>query len=362
MKNIVSVVLLCVLSLPFIGCGMLTDKDRMVIAEIDGEEMRRSDLRKLLRDMTDEERPIIQKHADLLRALNLHLDTQVKSMLSKTLRAEGKLDIPRDVGEKIYFQKKPEFKNIRNMGKSAEMDLTEGQIVSMEAQIEFGIDDEMELLYREAAVQYRVQELVASGAAKVSEEEFAAEYERRKDSYKSFEYIDFIALRFPNQKGAQQEAIKARQRMLDGESFDAVLESYLRVNQQFGMRSAFENNPSKQLFAQFWHNVTGCKKEDILGPLYLPAHDQMRQGANGQVETVKAPAFWIVLQVEEHRPPQQKTLEEAKQDMFMDLLAVQVMKGLREEHGVVVYADALWRPEGYGDQFKDSMIDIPQQP
>lgn len=360
MKKIVPIIMVCIVTLSFtgIGCGILTDKDRLVIAEVNEEEILRSDLRKLLYDMDDEERPIIQTRADLVKVLDKHIDTIILSEVSTVLRDEGKIEMPREMGEEIYFAKKPEFRNIRGMKNNVDMDLTEGQLRAMEAQIEFGIDDEMEILYHQEALAYKVNGLITSGKANISDEEFAAEYERRKESFQTFEYIDFIAIRLPNDPGAKQEANIAYQRILNGESFDTVLESYLNFNPKFGIRSSFENNPSKIIFAPFWHNVTGCKKGDVLGPLLLPAHEQMRQGPDGQVQTVQAPESWIVLIVEEHRPPRQKTLEEAKQDMFMNLLSTQMMKNLREEYGVVTYEDNLWRPEGYGDQFKDSMIDV----
>ncbi len=365
MKNIACLMMLTLVSFSLIGCGMLTDKDRKVIAEVDGEPIRRSDLRKHLRDMSDEERPFIQSQNDLLRVLNTFINTQLKSELATELKEAGTIEIERDLGRDTFMEKNPEFKNMENLQNTEELGFTQGQIASMKAQIEYGIDDEMDILYQEAAIQFKVNELIQSGNAKVSDEEFEAEYEIKKNSFKSLEFIDFLAIKFPfngNQSAAaKQEAAKAYQRILDGENFEDVLTFYMQRNKQLGMRSAMENNPDKPLFSQFWHNVTGCKQGDIIGPLLLPPHDQMRPGPNGQAQSFKAPAAYIVLRVEEHRPPSQKTIDQAKPEMVNDLLAQQVINNLRDAHNVVVYKEELWRPEGYGDQYKDSMINVGQQ-
>ena len=361
MKQIVSWIFLCTLMVAVSGCGMLTDQDRKVVAEVHGEEITRADIRKLLRDMTDEERPIIQTQEDLLNTVNKHLNSVVLSDIANQLRSEGKIELSRDLGKEAYLKKFPEFRGLETLVESGTSEFTQGQIEAMKAQVAFGVDDEMEKLYQEAALTYTVKEYIKANKPKIPEEDFAAEYERVKESYKTYEYIAFTALRIPNQKGAQEECIKARQRILDGESFDAILSEYLAIDRQFGMRSAFENNPSKTQFTQFWHKVTGCKVGDIIGPLYLPSHDQVRKRPDGSYENFEAPASWLVLEVEEHRDPTQKTLEEAKPDMAMSLLRQQVLDSLRDDHGVKVYPEALWRPEGYGDQFKDSMINIPQQ-
>jgi hypothetical protein len=61
-------------ALVFQGCAWLADPDRIVVAEIDGEPIRRADLNQLLREMMPEERPLIRTRSDLLEVLEDHVD------------------------------------------------------------------------------------------------------------------------------------------------------------------------------------------------------------------------------------------------------------------------------------------------
>ena len=264
--------------------------------------------------------------------------------------------MPREQARAIYFAKNPEFVDIDGMTDPSVMNISQGELAALQAEMEFGIDDELEILYREAAFQYRIQEYIDSGAAKIEPDEFAAEYERQKKSLVTFELVDFIGIRIPNARGAQQEAAKARRRVDDGESFDDVLQSYMKINGEFGMRAAFENNPSKPRFQRFWYSVTGCKKGDILGPVFLSSYEEVGMGPDGKETSRSQPDAWVVLEVLEHRAPREKTLEEAREDLMIPILARKVIDKMRSEYGVVVYPEGLWRPEGYGDQFKGSMI------
>jgi hypothetical protein len=338
------------------GCGRIADPNRKVIAEFSGEKMRRSDLKKIIREMSDEERPLIQSRDDLIDTLNRHINESIKAEVAKGLRLEKKITVHRDQARAIYFAQNPEFVNVASVVDPSVMDLSEIELVALQAEMEFGIDDVEEILYREAGFQYRIQEYIESGGATIDPVEFAAEYELLKKSLVTFELIDFIGIRFPNARGAQEEAQKARERIDAGERFDDVLQSYMAINGEFGMRSAFENNPSQPRFRRFWYSVTGCATGDILGPVFLSSYEQVELDAAGNEVTQRQPDSWVVLEVLEHRAPRLKTIDESREQLMMPILARKVMENMREEFGVVVYPEGLWRPEGYGGQFEDSMI------
>lgn len=338
------------------GCGRIADPDRRVVAEIEGKEIRRSDLKKIIREMSDEERPLIQSQDDLLNTLNEYINDRIRGDLAKQLRLDKKISVPREQARALYFAKHPEYVNVDQMTDPSTMGIGQSELVALQAEMEFGIDDELEVLYREAALQYQIKEYVESGSATIGDEEFQSLYERHKDKLFTLEYIDFIGIRFPNVPGAQEEAVKARKRIADGETFTQVLQSYLDVNAQFGIRASFENDPMTPRFRQFWYTVTGCAVGDILGPVFLPSYDQITQGPNGDDVFQSQPEAWVVLEVLEHRDPRQKTLEESKNDLAGPIIAEQVTNAMRESYQVVVYPEELWRPEGFGNQFKDSVI------
>jgi len=350
------VVVALLLPLSFTGCGNIANLDRKIVAEFRGENIRRADLRQTIYDMTDEERPLIQNRQDLLDALNGHIDEEIKADLAKKLRKSKELTVQREQARMIYFAKNPEYLDLDKITDPSIMGFSKRDLRALQAEIEFGIDDEMELLYREAAVRYHIQKLIDAGNIKIDDNQFAVEYERRKSSLYTFEFIDFIGVRIPNGTGAREDIIQARRRLDEGEPILTVVESYIERDRAFGMRAAFENNPSKVHFRPFWFNVTGCKTGDVLGPLLLPAYEEQSAGSNGEMVAVSQPESWVVFEVQEHQDRREMTLEEAKSVLAIPILRQRVMDRFREEYGVVIYPDNLWYPEGIGDQYKDFMI------
>lgn len=340
------------------GCGWIADQDRIVVAKVDDKVIRRGDLKRIIRRMTDEERPLVQNRGDLLRTLNKHIDDKIKSTLAKELKAQGKIEVPREVAREAYFRKYPENRGIFAIQDASVMDLTEQDLVAMRADVEFGIDDEEERLLRQQAVAYRVRQAVKAGTVAITEEDFAREYAMRKNDLRHFEHIEFLGLRFPAaMPGAVEEAAKVRDRVDLGERFEAVVEWYRSRNPDLALRSGFDNDPSSEKFQTFWSVATGCKEGDVLGPVYLPQYELLAVGSDGRTaRAVQMPAAHLVFKVLEHAPERHKALEEAKRDLEPFILMRKMVERLREEHGVEVYEDKLPNPEGFGDQFKEFFI------
>lgn len=346
----------CALLLP--ACGWLADKDRIVIAKVDGQPIRRGDLKRLLRDMSDEERPLIQNKGDLLRTLNRHIDTRIRAAEVEELRGQDAIQVDRELARRIYFAKNPEYAKIFAIQDPSVLDLTEGDLVALRADVEFGIDEEEERLLREQAVAYRAQEALAAGALTIGEEEFQVEYAFRKGGLMNFEMIEFIAVSFPRSMfDATSRAADIRRRADAGESFREIAEGIAKEDPEFVLRTTFQNNPSKQKFRTFWNTAAGAEKGDILGPLFLPDYELVAIPSPGAPEqVVRRPAAYVVLQVLAHVPETPKTLEQAKPDLAPIILMGKMMERLRVQHGVEVYEDKLWNPAGFGDQFKDYLI------
>jgi hypothetical protein len=85
------------------------------------------------------------------------------------------------------------------------------------------------------------------------------------------------------------------------------------------------------------------------------------QMADGEMEVREMPAAYVVVQVLERRPPSVMSFEEAANGLAAEIADRKALAKLREEHGVAVYEDKMPDPAGYGDQFKDSIIetDVP---
>jgi PPIC-type PPIASE domain len=334
------------------GCSKLADPNQIIIAKYQGENIRRADIKRVLREMTDEERPLIQSRDDLLKALNDYLDTRIKADVASKLKSAGAIEVPRDLAKQVYYSKHPEFINLDKVDDPSAMNVTEVGLAALQAEVEFGIDDELAKLYEEAAIQYKVSEYIQNRRGIISESELRNEYEVRKDALVQFELIEFDAMRFP----AAAQAAAVRRRIDAGEDFTTLLEAMYAADPNSVQRSAFENNPANPKFRQFWYTVTGCKKGDIFGPLPLPEHDAMQPGPDGKPVRKRMPPAYVVLQIQNEVPARPKTFEEAQQELVIPIVYRRVMDALRKEYGIEIYEDKLYRPEGYGDQYKNAII------
>lgn len=354
MKNRLLAAALVVSAASFGGCGLLIDSDRIVIAELDGEPIRRGDLNRILREMDDEERPIIRNRGDLLRTLTRYIDDRIKMELGQRLREEGAFEIPREQAEQVYFQRNPEHRNIRNASAQA-LDMSQAELEAMIQQIEYEIDDVETEMYAESALMYVGQQRLQDGTLTITPEDFEREYELRKEHIKSFETVDFTAIQFlASMPDAHEQAAKVVERLLAGESFEAIFEEFRAKGDQHVLVSRMENNPAVGKFAPFWMTVSGVESGTVVQqPVYLPSYDVEMQRADGQRAVRSFPAAYLVLRVDENIPAKTLGLEQARPSLVPGILMVKTMKMLREEHGVEIYEENLPDPAGYGNQFSD---------
>ena len=345
------------------GCGMIADKDRIVIATLDGDNITRGDFAKILRDMTDEDRPLIQNKSDFLNALNAHIDNQIKSGLAKELLKKRKISVPREVSRKAYFEAFPEYRTIYEMRDSSEslvedLEITEGDLVAVRAEIEFGIDDIEEKLLREEAVRYTVNAAVREGGLAISDEEFQREFESVGADIKRLERVEFQAILIPEtQPEALREAGDVRRRLDAGESFESLAEKYRSQNPLYILESVLQNDPTSVKFRAIWEAISSRGEGDTIGPTFLPSFEQVSEGPTGRMQSRVMPNSYIVMKIISHTPESEMTWEEARSDLAPGLRMRKTLDRLREEHGVQVFEKNLPDPSGFGDQYKDDMIE-----
>ncbi len=343
------------------GCGWIADKDRIVIANIDGEPLRRGDLRRIIRDMTDEERPLIQNRGDLLRALNKHIDDTIRAGLAEELLAEDKIANDRKRATAIYFERNPDDRFPYSITDARELGISDGELTAVKAAIEFKIDDIVLEVLAVDAFYYRLRQAAEENLITITDEEYQQEYRFNHDGYVHFERIGFVGLRFPQQvPQAVTEAAKARRRIDAGEAFEEVAQWYASQNPNFVFQSVIENNPNLDRFRSFWQNTTGTAVGTVIGPIFLPEHEVVAQNADGTLQSIKSPPSHVVLKVLEYIPERTKTWEEAKPELQNVILVRKVNQQLREEHGVEIFVENLPDPAGYGKQLEGSFIDTGQ--
>lgn len=339
------------------GCGLIADRDRIIVATLDGEPIRRGDLATVIREMPDDERPLIQTKGDLLLTLNKHIDDQIKAALAKELRSEGKIQVDRNEARQIYFRKHPDYRNISQIVDPTFLNMTTGDMKAIEAEIEFGVDDEEELLMREAALMHKLNEVFDSGAVSLSEQEISSKFQSMSKMLSKPEFIEFDAIQFPTIASGGEMAAETRKRIDQGESFDEIAQSFHEMQPGRVIKSSMENNPGVEKYFQFWEQVTGCQPGQIFGPILMPEREQSVTMQNGQQAVQKIPPMFLVLKIVSQTDARPLSLNEARSFIATSLLKSRVMRMLRDEHGVEIFADKLPRPEGFGNQYKDQMID-----
>ncbi len=356
-----SITVTCLLS-GAMGCGLLADTDRIVVAEMDGKTINRGKLFNIIYDMPDEERPRIQSRQDYLRVLNDYIDKEIKIPLGQQLADEGKIEIPRDLAREMYFQSigdEQEQQTQRHMwtipvpkpGEESDLmrvyDLTPEAIQFKKDVIDQGTDKFMEKMLGDQAVAYLAMEAYKAKELVLDEETLRLEYEMAKDSYQTLEQLTILGLQFPADKaGASGEAAKVRERIRAGEDFDTVFNEYIARDIRLGVESVIENNPDLDRFKGFWLEASGAKVDDVCGPVFMPAYTRMKENAQGQVEQAVVPECYLVFKVLEHKPAAVKPFEEAVPLIAPTVAYSEMMERLREEHGVVIYEDKLPNPSG----------------
>lgn len=329
------------------GCGLIADKDQIVVARIDDREITRADVKAALRAMPDDERPIITNRGDLERFLRDHIDRQIRDSLRLDLAAEGKIDVPMEAAAQRYFAEHPDQAMIPQMTDPAPLGISEAELQSLKKDVEYEIGLVHDAMMRERAVQYFATQAIQEGLITISDEELQREYEFQKDNLLSFEYIDFIALRFPAaMQGSISVASNIRRQIDAGASFDAIVDEVAARNPELVFASRFENNPNSPSFQTFWSTASGVEDGDILGPVFIPAYSLI----NSEGETVQMPDAYLVLKVEKHEPAKPLSFEAAKPSLMGFIAIRKAAELLREQHGVEFYYEDLWDPGMVGEQ------------
>ncbi|HPO16757.1 MAG TPA: peptidylprolyl isomerase [Candidatus Hydrogenedentes bacterium] len=363
------------------GCGQIADPDNIKIAKVDDTYITRGDLFRLLNDMDDADRPKINNRADLLRVLNQHIDSKIKTPLGQQLAQEGKIRIPRDAAREQYFKEcgddQEQMRAIWGMEPPAGgeitplmkvYNLTPQGIVAMKNIIEQKTDKILERLQGDQAVQYLAVHDLQTNKLTIDQAELEREYKLRKASLKKLEWMRFQAVQYPGgSEDALAQAAKIRERLNAGETFEGIVAEIQSLQATSIVRpgvtanvieSEIENNPDLQKFKGFWAVASGAEPGTIIGPVYLPQYQQMSQDAQGRTQVMNMPEAWLVLKVLDNRPESEMSLDEAKMTIMPSLVVAQEMKNLREQHGVEIYEDKLPDPRQLGGDLEDPFKDL----
>jgi hypothetical protein len=338
-----------------LGCGVIADKDRIKVAKFQDEYLTRGDLDLYIRELPDEERPIIRRKRDIEEVLEAYVDRLVKDTLAEQLSEEGKIHVPREMAEARYYLQHPDQR--MEITNPEEVGMTATDISVMKQGREFAIDRVQEQMLGEAAVSYKMQEGVAAGVLTVDEEDLKREYELRKSELVNFETCRFSGMYFPGtDDNASSLAADLRRRIEGGEALDDIQIEFEGKGGE-PLEATLANDPNNQKFEGFWRWASGAKPGTVVGPLWIQGWQRQRVNAQGQAVAEPIPNAYLTAVIEENTPETVKTFEEAQTDLSIPLLYAVAMDRLRKEYGVELYKDKLPDPSMYDDGGGQSIFD-----
>lgn len=337
------------------GCGNLINRDLIEVAEVHGKSITRGDLTQALKRLPPEEKPVIRNQSDVLQALEHHIDGLIKAELATKLEAEGKIEIPREAAMRQLYAREP------HMAASKE-ELMGSGLSELEAEAfvqnrEERIDKIRQDLLQEVAVGYRMRQALETKEVTIADEEYAREFELRKDQLFNPEVVEFKGIYIPQTVAdAEKKALEVRRRLQGGESVDTVTAEYVQDQAGFALQAALPNTGEAK-FQSFWQQASGAERGMVIGPVVVHDWETIQADSQGQRRTVKLPESWLVAEVIRHEEPTPKTLDQAKADLAPALLYVKVMNRMREEAGVKIFEDQLPDPSLYDEDRPTSVFD-----
>jgi hypothetical protein len=329
------------------GCGWIADKDRIKVAKIGDQYITRGDLFRVLREMSDEERPDVRTRSDLNRVLREHIDESIRNPLGEQLQREKKINVTREQAKQQFFAMHPEenFQLLFTTDNPEAFGMSRAEWEGALAEAELEIDRVEIELRGQSAVAYRAAEAVKNKTLVVSDEELQQEYDVRKAELNKPEQIHFLAIRFKtSEPDAESQAAEVRKRLDAGENFDTLVREYLAKSKDYILDSDIRNDPNMPKFANFWLTASGGKPGDILGPVFMPAYDLMGRPAEGKTRVIPMPDAYLVFKILEREAPRTLTFDEAKPYLVPGILIAKMTQMLRDENGVEIYYEKLPDP------------------
>lgn len=364
------------------SCGSLGDPETIKIARIDNEYITRGHLFKLLREMSDTERPKISNKSDFLRVLNQHIDQKIKIPLGKQLEAEGKIKVNRELAREQFFRQsgdeEEQLRNIWNMpipeGDTVTplmqvYNLTPQTLRAMKEYIEQETDKIYEQMLGDQAVAYLVSEDIKAGKINVTQEELEREYTLKKNTFHIYEKIVFRGIFIPTSvTNSAKMCAEIRLQIDQTGDFDKVIEELQRQKESTIaspelkeiriIESEIENNPNSTRFRGFWAVAENAETGTIIGPVYLPEFQRISKNEQGLPTTQIMPDSYVVLKVLDRTPERTPTLEEIKHLLIPPILIAKKMEELRKLHNVEIYEKNIPDPSTTKDEFTNPWEDL----
>lgn len=342
------------------GCGMIADKNNIRVAVVDGETITRGDLNDYIRSFPENERPQIANQGDLLMVLNRMIDERIKAELVAEQGDAVPSVISRDQIREQFFNslgdEQEQYRAVWNMEVPADGQATPLMEVygltadSLRTMKEF-IEGRTEALYQRVRGDEIVGMLVADalqkGELKPDQKALELEYKFRAADLKRAEMVTITALRFEASQAGAAEAAQARTAIEAGTPFDDFVKQLQAKNPALVFQGSLRHERGKGNLEGFWAQASGAAVGSLLGPLFMPETQQVAVSPDGKQRQVTSPPSYVVCRVDAREDERTLTLQEAIPVIGPPLLIAEMVRKLREQHGVQVFEDNLADPSEF---------------
>ena len=357
--------LLAIGLLPASGCGIVADQERLVIATVGNREITRRDFRMELRNLPPQDKPIIASHADMVQAVQDYVDQEVLLLEAERLSGLGIIAVPDQAAEDRFFRQNPDIVDVREVMDPTLFMVDEAGLETMKLGIQEGIESARRDLLAEQALAYLTHEAITTGSIAITEAEYNAAFQARRDELKDFERAWVRGMLFPilpeTDGLVQRVAADARRKLDQGMSVDEVMNQYMPSDNfaaspvppqerlAFPLETDVPNDPRLPQYRGFWDDIGTAEPGDIVGPVNVQPTTRFVTGPDGRPQRETVPPSIMLVELLRYEPERPFSLDEARELLAPRIIERKVKEQLRSQHNGRVIEENLPAPATYAD-------------
>lgn len=358
-----AIMMLLPLSAVVFSCAQLADRNNVRVAKVDGEYITRADFYDYIRSFPEMTRPKINNTADMLAVLNRMVDGRVKSQyvdpvimskLNDEQRASVLAETEARARETFFLRLGDQAEQMRAVwemeipanDQPTELMNVYGLTADSLRETQAFIREQSAIIQRELladqAVTIMAGQALQAGEIAVDPKALELEFAFQRENLVLPESVTFTGIRIAvREPGSLEKAQAVRQRLDSGESFDLIAQGFRAQNPDSVTQNTLQRSEASQSFEEFWNTIGTAAPGDTAGPILMPSYQQMAVDASGQQRPMQVAETYMIVRVDAREPERAMTLQEATPRIAPPLIVAEMMKSLREKHGVEIYEDKL---------------------
>jgi len=351
--------------LPNMGCGVVADQERLVIATVGNREISRRDFRMIVRQLPPQDKPTIATHEDMVQAVQDYIDREALLLEADRLAQQGIIAVPDQAAESHYFSMNPELVDVRPVEDPTLFMVDEAGLQQMKDAINEGIEMARRDLLAEQALTYLVEDAIATGAIPITEAEYEAAYQAHREELEDFERVWVRGMLFPilpETDGLVQRVAADARRMIDqGRSMEEVMAQYAidappaassvppHERMALELETDIPNDPRLPQYRGFWDDIGTAEVGNIVGPVNVQPTTRFVPGPDGRPRRDVVPPSIMLVELLRHEPARPLTRAEARDRLTPIVIEGKILEQVRTRHNARVIEANLPAPASYAD-------------